>query len=183
MLEDQSKGVHIIALSEHQNKTELLTKTFDCGEKYLNQVARKDLVQFDELGKFKAYVALDGDTLLGYITLAVHQIVSDPESALRKFKSVPVLMIEQIATDKTVQGRGIGRRLMSKAFYAALAVSKQAGITGVALWSHPDAVNFYQSLGFKIIDTKTAGALILSLMILPIETLDLTSAVNLPSVG
>jgi GNAT superfamily N-acetyltransferase len=171
MSDGHCRDVRLVALSEQLELGVLNVKGFDCGDAYLNRLSQKDLIRFDQLGKHKAFIAVDGADLCGFITLVPHQIIPAKGYGLNSFRTVPVLMIEQVATNLKHQGRGIGRRLMSRAFKSALNIRTEAGITGVALWSHPDAKSFYEGLGFNSFAEKEVGPLTLTLMFLPIATI------------
>ncbi len=113
-----------------------------------------------------------GDQIVAYITLRVHSLEKSWFVGTGSLpKQVPVLMIDQIATDLRYQGRGIGRDLLAEAFKSAVIISEQAGLKGVVLWSHPDAVGFYSRLGMVSIATKQDGDIELTLMFISIESI------------
>lgn len=159
--------------------TKAAIKDFDCGDKFLNDFLKKQCARKLKNNLIRGYVAVSSDKVDGYITMQVHSLEreywGEPSSLPRQ---VPVLMIDQIATDKTVQGRGIGKDLLSEAFKSAVVISEQAGLRGVSLWSHPNAVGFYKKLGMIEISTKDLGGKELALMYLDIETI--TDALGSP---
>lgn len=163
-------AILFMALSECVAQSDIQIDTFKCGLKELDAFAKKQLNKRDTDGKHKAFIALNKNKLVGYITLAPHQIALDKKFGIT-YKTIPVLMIEQVATDLEYQRRGIAVRLMSKAFKAAINMSEIVGITGVALWSHPLSVSFYERLGLKQVSQKDEGGLTLTLMFIPLATL------------
>jgi GNAT superfamily N-acetyltransferase len=157
-----SNDVPISSLELH---VDFDSSEFDCGVKPLNKFAKKDLLKRSLDNKHKAFIATNGSTLAGYITFTVKQI--EPASQHFAYKSVPVVMVEQIAVDKFYQGRAIARRLMAHAFIAASDVSKIVPLYGVALWAHKDATHFYLGLGFVILESHHSDPT--TLMYLPMK--------------
>ncbi|MDH2431049.1 GNAT family N-acetyltransferase [Pokkaliibacter sp. MBI-7] len=154
-------------------------KQFDCGDTFLNSSARK-LQKTAKEHQLKVYVATLDDNLVGYCTTRVGQLMRDDfagGSYTGMPRLIPVLLLEQIATDIRYQKQGIGSDLLVEAvFHSALKVSMHAGLQGVALWSHPRAVAFYRSLGFITLPTTQSisdgdQAIELSLMYLDIDTI------------
>lgn len=129
-----------------QCSTEMEMSDFDCGLKPLNKFTRKELISRNKDRKHKAFVAMDGNKLAAYITFTTKEIEADKNTF--GYKAIPVLMVEQLATDNNYKKKGVASTLMAKAFEAAVKVSEVTGLYGVALWSHPDAEQFYKSLGF-----------------------------------
>lgn len=140
---------------------------FDCGLKPLNKFATKELLKRSVDKKHKAFVATDGQALVGYITFTVRQI--EPASRHFAYKSVPVVMVEQVAVDMAYQGRKIASSLMAKAFVAAFEASKIVPVQGVALWAHSDATEFYLKLGFVVLEIHSTDPT--SLMFLPMTSI------------
>jgi predicted N-acetyltransferase YhbS len=145
---------------------------FDCGLKPLNKFATKELLKRSADHKHKAFIATDGAALVGYITFTVKQI--EPASRHFAYKSVPVVMIEQVAVDKAYQGRKIAKSLMAHALKAAYEASKIVPVQGVALWGHKDSTDFYQKLGFTVLEKHPSDPT--SLMYLPMS--DIQDAFN-----
>ncbi|MCZ4337660.1 GNAT family N-acetyltransferase [Shewanella colwelliana] len=151
-----------------------VVKKFDCGDDFLNSFAQK-IKKLDESNAIRAIVAVKGNHLCGYITMKVGNLAKDSFQD-KSFGSmpleVPVMMIDQIATSLPEQGKGIGRTLLSQAFRSALIIKENAGLKGVALWSHPNAVSFYQKLGLIPLTTKVSNSVKLTLMFIAIETIE-----------
>jgi len=148
-----------------------MTKEFDCGDKFLNEFLKKSCAKKVQKNLIRGHVALNSGKVVGYITLQVHSLEKDWFVQMGSHPNqVPVLMIDQIATDSSHQGMGIGRYLLAEAFKSAAIISEEAGLAGIALWSHPRALGFYQKLGMVSIGQQTVGDFELTLMFLKIET-------------
>jgi GNAT superfamily N-acetyltransferase len=149
-------------------------KDFDCGEPFLNGFVSKKLLSENVNGGHKAIVARSNDRLVGYVTLSVNRFEKSEEASLLlsmlKKRKISVVMIEQIAATKDFKGFKVGTTLMAKALDAAVRISHDTGIIGVALWAHPDAVSFYERLGMNVYGNKTVFKMNLSLMFISIET-------------
>ncbi|WP_102796770.1 GNAT family N-acetyltransferase [Bowmanella denitrificans] len=147
-------------------------KKFDCGDVLLNQFAKKQLVNKDENGWVRAFIAVHNNQVVGYITVRAHSLLRDRilASGPREF---PSLMVDQLAVDKRYQSKGIGQTLLARAFQCAVIISKEAGIKGVTLWAHPRATNFYENLGMIKVTSATEqfGEVELQLMYINIEML------------
>lgn len=162
-------------LKQFGNKiTPTVIRKFDCGDDFLNSFALK-IKKLDETNAIRALVAVKGNQLCGYITMKVSSLTKDSFQE-QPFGSmpllVPVMMVDQIATSLQEQGKGIGTTLLGKAFKSALIIKENAGLKGVGLWSHPDAVGFYQKLGLIPLTTKVSNSTELTLMFIAIETIE-----------
>lgn len=147
-------------------------KDFDCSDSFLNNYARKKLVKNDEKNLAKGFVATIDDIIVGYITTKVTSLDREHFQQKGLPHAVPTLSIEQVATDINHRNKKLGTKLTRRAFEIAVAISKNAGIKGISLWAHPDALVFYRKLGFEKLATKVENnSLELTLMFLPIETI------------
>ena len=99
------------------------------------------------------YVAVEGDRVRGFATVAAGNIEGDalPEIARRGLPRypVPVLRLARLAVDESVQGRGMGNALVRHVFRLALKMSEEYGCVGIVVDSKPDAVEFYTRVGFS----------------------------------
>ncbi len=73
--------------------------------------------------------------VLGYVSLSMKPVNRDSIPNAKKLPGgeYTVAFIGRLATDKTVQGRGIGERLLLFAQFQALRVSDVFGLIGIAL--------------------------------------------------
>jgi len=129
------------------------TSSFRCGDPeydlFLQRYAGQNQ---DRLFVGTTYAALDGQRVVGYVTVAVGQIDRDdiPDETQRGLPRypLPVLRLARLAVDEAFQGRGLGRRLAAYAFAVALQVRAAAGCIGVVVDALPNRVGFYADLGF-----------------------------------
>ena len=107
----------------------------------------------DRLFVGTTYAALDGQRVVGHVTVAVGQLDRDdlPEGAHSRLPRypLPVLRLARLAVDEAFQGRGLGRRLAAYAFAVALQVRVTAGCVGIVVDALPARVGFYADLGFE----------------------------------
>ena len=113
-------------------------KAFDCGEPALNDYLQRHARQNHEAGGAKTFVAVSPEyptRILGYYSVcpASMEYARIPEALRRGLGhyDVPVFRLARLAVDRTVQGQGLGARLLIFAGMRCLAVAKEVG--GVAL--------------------------------------------------
>jgi GNAT superfamily N-acetyltransferase len=74
------------------------------------------------------YVAVDGDAILGFATVAPGHVEIDdlPASARKKLPRypLPVLRLARLAVDQAARGQGLGRQLLGFVFRLALQMAK-----------------------------------------------------------
>jgi GNAT superfamily N-acetyltransferase len=111
---------------------------FDCGEDDLNIYLKRYARQNHESGGAKCFVATPRETparILGFYTLSPASIefANAPTVVTRGLGryEVPVYRLGRLAVDRSVQGRGLGGRLLLRATERCILVAQQAG--GVAL--------------------------------------------------
>ncbi len=108
------------------------------------------------------YVAVVDDEILGFATVAASQveIVDLPEGARRRLPHypLPVLRLARMAVDQGSQGRGVGKVLLRTVFALAREMARTVGCVGLVVDAKPDAVGFYERLGFREMATRS-GAL------------------------
>lgn len=102
------------------------------------------------------------EKIIGYITLVCSEVVVDNkennicvDNKLPKLTSYPAIKIARLAIDRRYQGKGLGNYMVS--FSIALAkdmVMPHVGCRFVVVDSKKTAVNFYERLGFTLLDTE-----------------------------
>ena len=102
------------------------------------------------------YVAIDGGSILGFVTVAPGQIEIDalpPTSrkALPRYP-LPVLRLARLAVDESARAQGLGRLLLRFVLNLAVRMSKDYGCVGVVVDAKPGATEFYAKLGFVPVD-------------------------------
>lgn len=98
------------------------------------------------------YVALDGDRILGFATVAPGDIEIDdlPHSLRKRFGRypLPILRLARLAVDGPVQGQGLGGKLLHFVLRLAFRMASELGCVGVVVDAKPSAVGFYGRFGF-----------------------------------
>ncbi|QRN95302.1 GNAT family N-acetyltransferase [Archangium violaceum] len=98
------------------------------------------------------YVAVEDGTIVGFVTVAPSEIaVADlPGSRRKKLPQypLPVLRLARLAVDERAQGRGVGSGLLRAVFVLAHRLADELGCLGVVVDAKPEAVPFYEKLGF-----------------------------------
>ncbi|HKC25617.1 MAG TPA: GNAT family N-acetyltransferase [Thermoanaerobaculia bacterium] len=104
------------------------------------------------------YVAAEGSTLLGFVTVAAASIETThlPATTRNRLPSypLPVLRVARLAVDGHVKGQGIGVALLRYALLLAHEMAGKLGCVGVVVDAKPDAVSFYARLGFVPLDAE-----------------------------
>lgn len=167
----EQQGVVVVPVSKLSDRYSATLKSFDCNDKFLNEFAKKQLIKNDSRDLHKGLVAICDNRIVGYVTTKVASLAKEYLSEQGLPKSIPVLSLEQIATDVNYRGRSIGRRLLNEALKITVFVSNSTGVKGLQLWSHPDALGFYERHGFQKLVTQKHGDIELTLMLLPIDTI------------
>lgn len=86
-----------------------------------------------------------------------------PNARLRKrlpTYPLPVLRLARLGVDVRAQGLGIGKALLRHVLSLALEQRDRLGCVGVVTDAKPDAVAFYESLGFQALEGVREGLLI-----------------------
>jgi len=98
-------------------------------------------------------VALDGNVIVGYMTVAPAEInIEDlPQRAKRRLPRypLPVLRLARLAVDERARGRGVERALLRATLRFATRMQVELGCVAVVVDAKPDAVNLYERLGFE----------------------------------
>lgn len=98
------------------------------------------------------YVAVDGDRILGYATVAPRHIDIEelPARARKKLPRypVPVLGLARLAVDRSAQSTGLGSQLLRYVLELAAKMAGEFGCAGVVVDAKPGAVEFYARYGF-----------------------------------
>ena len=126
---------------------------FRCGDPDLDRF----LQRFAAQNQFRhyvgvTYVAVEGDAVLGYATVAPAHLEIEGLPAAERGKlpryPLPVLRLARLAVDLTVQGQGLGGRLLRFVLELAARMASDYGCIGVVVDAKPAAVEFYARCGF-----------------------------------
>lgn len=110
------------------------------------------------------YVAVVGVRIVGFATVAASSVerASLPSARLRKrlpAYPLPVLRLARLGVDLRAQGHGIGKALLRHVLSLAVEQRDRIGCVGVISDAKPEAVSFYQGLGFVPVDGVREGLL------------------------
>ena len=129
---------------------------FDCGQAVLNDWLKNRAGQYDRRDLSRTYVATRPDELrvLGYYAIATHRVLHEVlpagESKGLFRLEVPVVLLGQLAVDRSVQKQGLGALLLVDALRRAIHVSTQVGIRAVEVNAiDQSARDFYVKFGFR----------------------------------
>ncbi len=144
-------------------------KKFDCGIEVLNEFLFRYSLKNDTLGIGKTFVAFDEkDEVVGYFTLATAQVVYEniPDEYRGKLPKYPIpsLRIARLAVDKDLQGKGIGKWLLTQAFIKILHVAEITGLYFIIVDAKETSKSFYEHYGFINFNDKEFS------YFLPVET-------------
>ena len=109
------------------------------------------------------YVAVDdADLIVGFATVTASEIPPDLLPAVKRKKlpkyPVPVLRLARLAVDEGAKGTGVGTILLRSTLVLAQQLAESVGCLGVVVDAKPDAIAFYEKLGFVSLDVA-AGQL------------------------
>lgn len=103
------------------------------------------------------YVAVDErGAIAGYATVSPSEIspammAESKRKRLPKYP-VPVLRLARLGVDERAKGRGIGSLLLRAVLVLAQQMAAELGCAGVVVDAKPEAVAFYEKLGFVQLD-------------------------------
>lgn len=126
---------------------------FDCGSAPLNRFLVRHALQSQLAGAAQTYVALDGDRVVGFHSLAVGEVAwaDAPERMVKGLARhpVPVMLIARLAVSAGDQGRRLGAGLLKDAMLRTLGAADIAGIRAIAAHAKDDQARaFYQHFDF-----------------------------------
>ncbi|MBS0639950.1 MAG: GNAT family N-acetyltransferase [Proteobacteria bacterium] len=127
---------------------------FDCGRDSLNQWFWRHAWRNQQSGMSRTSVLCDGATgaICGYVALSAGHIerVALPRPAQRnRPEQIPVILLGQLAVDRTHQGNGHARLLLMFALATSVRLSQEIGCFGVVTHPLDDEVRgFYRRFGF-----------------------------------
>lgn len=109
------------------------------------------------------YVAVEDDSILGFVTVAASEIsVDELQSRLRRRLPrypLPVLRMARLAVSEQAQGRGVGTLLLRHTFLLAKSLATDFGCVGVVVDAKAEAVEYYRRFGFQAVLDTVAGEL------------------------
>ena len=133
-------------------------KQFDCGNATINSFVQSNLKPQVKKSLSVAYVLTDAaqdDRFAGFYTLAQHMIDVSSLSALQLGslpRKIPCSRLIMLGIDKRYQGQRLGAQLMKHALLLTASIAKKIDSYGLYLDADPQAVAFYQRLGFALLE-------------------------------
>ena len=150
-------------------------KQFDCGHAAINAFVHNSLKPQVKKNLSVAYVLTDTaqqNRFVGFYTIAQHMIDMSALSALQLGslpRKIPCSRLVMLGVNSQYKGQQLGSKLMKHALLLAQQVAKQIGSFGMYLDADPQAVGFYQEIGFTLlVGDKTPEA---SPMFLPLSAI------------
>ena len=142
--------------------------TFVCGEPALDRYFREQVTQDIKRRVTSCFVALQGETIAGFYTIAsssipVMDLPEDIAKRLPRYPVLPAIRIGRLAVNSTFQKQGVGGLLLIDAMRRALR-AEQANYTLVVDAKNDKAVKFYQHHGFTSLASNSR------ILILPLAT-------------
>lgn len=111
--------------------------SFDCGKEALNNFLKRFALVNQRNGSSLTYVALRGQRVVGYYSLAVGSVIHESAPA-RVSKGlarhpIPVMLLTRLAVDVSEQGTGIGKGLLKDALQRTAQAADIAGIRALLI--------------------------------------------------
>jgi GNAT superfamily N-acetyltransferase len=129
--------------------------TFDCkAHPALNTYIAQQAGQDEKRNVSRTFMYLEDGTLRGYYTLANASVALNELSEAQKKKlpryPMPAVLLSRLAVDQSMQGQGLGQRLMADFFRRVYLISQQSGVAFVVVDAKDEqAADYYQTkLGF-----------------------------------
>ena len=126
---------------------------FDCGKDALNRFLERHALQSQQAGATTTYLALRGDEVVGFYSLAVGQVeyVDAPERLVKGLARhpVPVMVLARMAVASGFQGMKLGAGLLKDAMLRTLQASEIAGLRAFVVHAKDDEARaFYERFDF-----------------------------------
>ena len=146
--------------------------SFDCSKPQLNEYLTKYALQNQKKRYSITFVATEGNSkqIAGYYctsasTIECKNIPEELNKRLPRYPA-PVMLIGQLAVDRRMQGKGLGKVLLIHALSRAVRISSEIGIFAVRVDAMDnDAKNFYLKYGFISLQDAEFS------LILPLKTI------------
>src|SRR5580693_2081484 len=126
---------------------------FDCGKAALDRFLEPHALQSQQAGATTTYLALRGDEVVGFYSLAVGQVeyADAPERLIKGLARhpVPIMLLARMAVASSFQGKRLGAGLLKDAMLRTMQASEIAGIRAVVVHAKDDEARaFYERFDF-----------------------------------
>lgn len=147
-------------------------ENFDCGNSKLNEYLKKYALQNQKARYSVTYIAsIKGNKeIAGYYcssasAIEFANIPLQQQKRLPKYPA-PVMLIGQLAVDRRLQGKGLGKILLMHALSSAVKISEEIGVYVVRVDAiDEEAKRFYLKYGFVPLQDNDCS------LILPLKTI------------
>lgn len=123
---------------------------------HLDAFLHDDASKYAENSIGRTYLAVEGNTVAGYITLLMDSIWIDKSEkpklesvGLPPLKTIPALKVGRLARNVSFRGKYLGLILMRHAFDVLVATSDKVGCRFLTVDAIPSALPFYKRLAFE----------------------------------
>lgn len=167
---------HFVIEKFEPKKSYYQLKKFDCGNKVINKFVHSSLKKQVSQHVSQAFVLInleDNERFCAFYTLTSFKLLASELDVLSKGslpKDIPCVRLVMLGVDLSLQGQGVGKKMMSDALHRIHRASKEIGIYGLYLDADPNATKFYLSLGFTRLDS--GGSDDIAKMFLSIEVIN-----------
>lgn len=126
---------------------------FDCGFEELNRFLIRFALTNQQAGSAQTYVAVCGETVVGYYALSVGEVAYDgAPNRLRKGLArhpIPIMLLGRLAIHLAWRGKGLGAGLLKDAMRRTLQAADIAGIRAFVVHAKDEiSRDFYAHFGF-----------------------------------
>ncbi|MFE4467581.1 GNAT family N-acetyltransferase [Leifsonia sp. NPDC056824] len=164
----ESDEVRLVAIDPAFDRSE-----FDCGDPRVNDWFRRHAGQSHRSSNTRTVLAVTGDRVVGFHSSQVGTMsrgeVAEAFGVGRSRYPKPAILLAQLGVDKSMQGKGLGMRLLVHALANFLTVADKVGVEVVLV----DALStelcaFYRKMGFRSLEDRHLR------MFMPVEVLRAT---------
>lgn len=140
----------------------------------------KKAVGFHNKNLAKTYVITQeaNNKVLAYITLTNSEIALEDKDKPQDWKKAktyhyfPAIKIARLAVDSSIRGSGLGKALLNYTIILAKdRIMPYVGCCYLVVDSKKNAISFYESTGFKLIDTDKNKSILTPLMFLDLNAI------------
>ena len=129
-------------------------KDFDCGLVMMDEYYKSNLKRALKSENIRGIGAINSASeVVGFGTLTLGHIDKILAKSVIKKSNLPsqlsVARIVMFGVDRRYQGLGIGQEILRHTFIQAVKVHREVPIKGLYLDAAPNAVSYYESLGFQ----------------------------------
>lgn len=153
----QADPVRLEDLRVERFRENLEVRTFDCGDKDLNDfLTTKEVAKYEREGLGKTHLVYwqPEGKLVGYFTISNESLRLEYLRSVKSFsipgeirvESVPGVKIGRLAVEQSFQRRGVGSLILK--FIAGLALGAPAAARILFLEAYPESVQFYEKFDF-----------------------------------